>query len=108
MTPYRHTAQMGEISGFGGGYEKGCQDMLEAGVLWLNSRTKADIKLSEYKGFFGIINPESADAKALSDVVCNACADCTGAMHHAVMLRLHFIAREGWEKYCVECAKGAS
>ena len=33
---YRHTEDMGEISGFGGGYEKLCQDMLNAGVRILN------------------------------------------------------------------------
>jgi hypothetical protein len=26
---------MGQISGFGGGYEAACQDMLNAGVNWL-------------------------------------------------------------------------
>lgn len=100
---YRHTPDMGEISGFGGGYEKACQDMLEAGATWLLDRSaKAHLDMKASPQIFGILIPESDDAKALSKVITGAVEDCTGAMHHAVMLRLGYIAANGWDKYCEE------
>jgi len=103
MASYRHSDDMGQISGFGGGYEAACQDMLNAGVNWLVANAeKRDFKTSEYKGVFGIIQPASDDAKKLSEVVGSACKDCTGAMHHAVMNRLLFIASKGWDAHCQE------
>lgn len=104
---YRHTPDMGEISGFGGGYEACCQDMLEAGVKWLNEKHKADIQPDlqghGYKGVYGIFNADSDDAKALEKVIIDASkGEATGAMHQAVMSRLFFIAKNGWDKYCSE------
>ena len=96
---FRHTPEMGEISGFGGGYEDACQDMLEAGVKWLEENKQADLKGHDFKNITGIFEPDSDDAKALSKVVTDACKDCTGAMHHAVMRRLFFIAGKGWDEY---------
>lgn len=110
MTTYRHTPDMGEISGFGGGYEKTCQDMLEAGVKWLAERyksdTQTDVQMHGYKGIYGILVADSDDAKELEKVVLDASGgDCTGAMHHAVMSRLGYIAKNGWFAYCDEIRK---
>lgn len=103
---FRHTDDMGEISGFGGGYEKTCQNMLEAGVKWLNEHTAADLKMTEYQNIYGILNADSDDAKALEKVVVAAANnDCTGAMHQAVMSRLNYIAKNGWASYCAELRK---
>jgi hypothetical protein len=104
---YRHTEDMGEISGFGGVYESCCQDMLEAGVLWLNERTSApDLKLHSYKNVYGVLVADSEDAKAMEKVVLDAAkGEATGAMHQAVMTRLFFIAKNGWDSYCVELRK---
>lgn len=100
---YRHSADMREISGFGGGYEKVCQDMLEAGVKWLASHPKAQIVVGTFSGIFGVLIPESDHAKALEKVVVDASGgECTGAMFHTVMLRLQYIAQNGWPSYCVE------
>ena len=115
---YRHTPDMGEISGFGGGYEGACQDMLEAGVKWLNekiqpidSRSMVDesyngdapvLKTHTYKGVYGIFVVDSEDGKALEKAVLAAVPDCSGAMHHAVMSRLMFIADNGWDAYCTK------
>ena len=104
---YRHTPEMGEISGFGGGYEEGCQDMLEAGCEWLAEHKDADLKMHTYQDIYGILEPDSDDAKELSRVVGNACGECTGAMHQAVMTRLHYIAGNGWDKYAAELSKDA-
>lgn len=98
---YRHTADMGEISELGGDYEKCCQDMLEAGCEWLAAKPDADLQGHEYKNIFGIFTPDSDDAKALDKVVIDASKGygATGAMHHAVMSRLFFIAKNGWSEY---------
>lgn len=99
--PFRHTADMGEISGFGGGYEECCQDMLEAGVRWLNEHPKPNLEGHDFKNIFGIMVADSDDAKAMEGAALDAAkGDATGAMHHAVMSRLFWIAKNGWPAYC--------
>lgn len=100
---YRHTADMGEISGFDGGYEDCCQDMLEAGVKWLNEHPNPDLQGHTFKGVYGVMVPESDDARALEGAVLDAAkGEATGAMHHAVMSRLFYIGKNGWEAYCAQ------
>ena len=100
-TVYRHTDDMGEISGFGGSYEEGCQKMLEAGVKWL-AEHDADIQVLENPSIYGIIKEGTSDTEELSKAAVAATDDCTGAMHHAVMSRLAYIDKNGWQKYCEE------
>ena len=118
---YRHTPEMGEISGFGGGYETICQDMLEAGVKWIMERRPDDLQggglaLKHEMGtvieFYGLFEENSEQAKELGRVVVNASEErwgkeyvCTGAMHHAVMARLFKIAEHGWGWYVDEVTK---
>lgn len=97
---YRHTEEMGEISGFGGGYEEACQDMLEAGVKWLLANKPESLVMKESPNIFGIILTEGDEAEALSKAVIDASGgEATGAMHHAVMSRLHYINANGWDAY---------
>ena len=97
---YRHTPEMGEISGFGGGYEENCQKMLNGGMLWLDGHKEPDLKGHTYKNIFGIFDADSDDAKELERVVIAATDDCTGAMIQSVMQRLFWIAHNGgWEAY---------
>jgi hypothetical protein len=103
MSSYRHTDDMGEISGFGGGYEELCQDMLEAGVKWLNEHPKPDLQGHSFSGIYGIMVADSDDARAMERAVLDAAKEeATGAMHHSVMSRLFWIARNGWDAYCAE------
>lgn len=103
---YRHTPEMGEISGFGGGYEACCQDMLEAGVKWLHAHPNPDLQGHSYTGVFGVMSADSDDAKAMeADVLAAAKGEATGAMHHTVMSRLFWIAKNGWDAYCAELVK---
>lgn len=100
---YRHTPDMGEISGFGGGYESCCQDMLEAGVKWLVGHKDAALEGSTIEQVFGFFKAESDDAKAMEKEVLSAAkGEDTGAMHHAVMSRLFWISKYGWDAYCAE------
>ncbi len=103
---YRHTTDMGEISGFGGDYETCCQDMLNAGVQWLQDNKNAKLEGHTFKNVYGVFVPDSQDAQELDRIVLDAAkGEATGAMHHAVMSRLLFIAQNGWEKYCEELKK---
>jgi len=103
---YRHTEDMGEISGFGGGYEACCQDMLEAGVRWLQDHTEAKMEAHGFENVYGILVADSDDAKAMESVILDAAkGEATGAMHQNVMCRLFYIAENGWEAYCTELRK---
>ena len=104
---FRHTQDMGEISGFGGGYERCCQDMLEAGVKFLiEKQGAADFRVLENPNIYGIVKLEGADSEALEKAVLEgAKGGATGAMHHAVMVRLAYIAKKGWKEYCIEIRK---
>lgn len=106
IVSYRHTPDMGEISGFGGGYEDCCQDMLEAGVKWLAGHKDAVLEGHSFKNIYGVFSPDSDDAKAMDQVVIDAAkGEATGAMHHAVMSRLFWISKNGWDAYCAELRK---
>ena len=109
---YRHTPAMGEITGFGGGYERTCQDMLHAGVEWLMEHKDATIKLKGYKGIYGVAELVGEDnepnelTEELEQAIMQACNnDCTGAMHQAVTTRLIYIHANGWDKYVDELTK---
>jgi hypothetical protein len=103
---------MGEISGFGGGYEAVCRAMVLAGIAWVDAHPDADLKFSGYKNVYGVVTEESADAKALTaammdtPVVLNGAViqqrageDCTGAMHHASVSHVLAYKRLGWDEY---------
>jgi hypothetical protein len=103
---YEFTPEMGEISGFGGGYEETCRKMLKAGMEWLDANPKAEPQFHGYKGIYGIIEEDNADAKALSDaVVAGSGGDCTGAMHQAVIGACLYIRKNGWDSYVREMSK---
>lgn len=94
---YPWTDAMGEISGFGGGYEAACRDMVYAGLAWLQSRPAAD--LSSWK---------TDDAKTIEKVILGAEPGCSGAMHGAVMNVIAFIAKNGWDEYVRRMVKRTS
>ena len=100
----QHTDEMGEISGFGGGYEQCCRDMLHAGVKWLEEHPQADPKFRAYSGVYGLIMEDNAEGKQLTGAVIKAAkGEATGAMHQAVIGRLLFIKKSGWDEYVKQC-----
>lgn len=100
MDKYEFTSEMDEISGFGGGYEQTCRNMLKAGLLWLDAHPEATPEFHGYKGVYGIITEDNADAKALSDaIVSGSGGDCTGAMHQACVSTALWIRTNGWDAY---------
>lgn len=109
-TKYVTTPEMGEISGFGGGYEDCCRRMLQAGCHWLEAHPNANPQFKGSKGVFGLILEDNPEAAALTEAVIDGSYDpetkqkeSTGAMHHAVILRLLHIKKVGWAKYVEEC-----
>lgn len=95
------TDDMGEISGFGGGYEAACRAMVFAGMDWCDEHPNADPQFQGYKNVYGVINEENQDAKDLTTaVVAAANGDCTGAMHQAAISHVLFYRKNGWGKYC--------
>jgi hypothetical protein len=105
MSKYTYTPDMGEISGFGGGYEDACRKMVIAGMEWFDANPQADPQFQGYKNIYGVINEENEDAKALSKAVLATCDDCTGAMHQASISHILAARRLGWEGYCAEMRK---
>jgi len=101
----RNVKWIKDISGFGKetDYEKACQKMLQAGYDWLCENKKPNLKAHTYENVYGILEPDSKDAKNLSNSILNSVPDCSGAMHQAVMSILFFISKAGvdeWESIC--------
>ena len=87
---YPWTDAMGEISGFGGGYEQACRDMVYAGLAWVQNHPGVSF----------------ADARAeLDKILGAACPDCSGAMHGATMNVVAFVMRNGWDAYVAAMTK---
>lgn len=101
-TKYIYTDDMGEISGFGGGYEDACRKMVIAGLEWLDAHPQADPQFHGYKGVYGIITEDNEDATALTKAILSACDDCTGAMHQAAVNHCLAARKLGWEGYCAK------
>jgi hypothetical protein len=100
MDKYNFTENMGEISGFGGGYEEACRAMLKAGLEWCDANPTADPQFRGGQGVYGMLEEDNEDAKALSKALLDgAGGDCTGAMHQAVFRHIMFIRQHGWNKY---------
>jgi len=106
MTRYQYTSEMQEISGFGGGYEDMCRQMVVAGCVWLDAHPEADPKFHGFKGIYGIIDEDNEDAKELTKAIVAPCnGDCTGAMHQAAVSHVLFIRKNGWDKYVEEMSE---
>lgn len=105
-TRYVFREGMGEISGFGGGYEQTCRNMLSAALDWFDEHPDADPKLKGFEEIYGVLMEDNADAKALSAAVLAAAnGDCTGAMHQVVISSSLWIRHHGWDAYCDEMSK---
>lgn len=92
---------MREISGFGGGYEKACRDMVIKGIKFLDKNSANPI-FSTYENIFGIIKEDNEDAKKLTNAMLAASSDCTGAMMQVCVNHVLYINKNGWDKYVEE------
>jgi hypothetical protein len=94
-----------DISGMGGGYEFECQKMFHAGLAFLAKNPGLKYDFKTFENVYGIISPESDDAKKLEEAVLAATDDCTGAMMQAVIGNLLYVAKHGYDKMIKEVSK---
>lgn len=123
MSYVEWTPDMGEISGFGGGYEACCRAMVKAGVeFWeaqnaAAARDERDPFNPEFTGFknvYGLIISDNADAKALDAAIMAAPVTidgkvgsisdygATGAMHQAAIGHIMAFMRLGADEYVTQ------
>lgn len=104
MSKREWTPEMGEISGFGGGYEDMCRQMLFSALDWLDEHPDADPQFHGYEGIYGVISEDNEDAKSLSEAAVapsmeDGSGGATGAMHQAVISSALWIRKNGWDAY---------
>lgn len=96
------TAEMEEISGFGGSYEVACRTMVLAAAKWLDDHPVRDLRAEELPGVFGIVRAVTKDAKELESAMVGAVeGGPTGAMVHACTNHAYAIAAKGWDAYAL-------
>jgi hypothetical protein len=98
---YIFTKDMTEISGFGGGYEQCCRNMVIAGLNWLDENPEAKPEFRGYKNIYGVIHEDNEDAKNLSNAVIAGAGKegASGAMHQATISACLYIKTHGWPAY---------
>ena len=114
----RFTHEMGEISGFGGGYEECCRHTLLEGLkFWddqgegFNPRyqvPRAKTQGGEEIEFYGVLMDQNEDARLLDQALNDAAEShggLTGAMHQAIVNHLFFIRQNGWDRYVEEMSR---
>ncbi len=87
---YEWTDDMDEISGFGGGYEQDCRDMLAAALAWLDAHPLFAPRYHSYENVVGILEEDDLSAEELSEVTAAAAkrGGATVAMHQIYYARV--------------------
>ena len=99
---YKHTPDMGEITGFGGLYEESCQTALDAGVKWLEEKEPTFLAtLANPFAIGNVMVNRKAITDAMYSAVEEACpgAGLTDAQVTEVMGRCRWIQKHGWNAY---------
>lgn len=96
---YKYTEKCDEISGFGGGYEQACRNMVIAGMDYLETHPDLNPEFKGCKNIFGLILENNADAEKLSEIIVSANPGCTGAQHHAAISHILKARKVGWHEY---------
>lgn len=94
-----------DISGFGGGYEAGCQKMLLNGLKYLKEHPIFDFEVYKTNPqVFGLCIGEGESSEALDKAI-NDGVEPSGAMHHAVISHLAYIHKHGYEGWLEKARK---
>jgi hypothetical protein len=103
MSKYSYSENAGEISGFGGGYEKSCRKMVVAGMEWIDEHPGCTLDYKEYKNIYGITADETPDLldmqKHMNAAIGNG---ASGAMMQACTGHIMYAHKNGWDKYMEE------
>ena len=102
---YDYSKVKREISGFGGGYEDACRNMVIAGLEYLDANPDSDISYKEYKNIYGLTTGESEDCKKMEKAMLTVNDGCSGAQMQASKGHIMFIHKNGWDKYVEEMNK---
>lgn len=97
-----------DISGMSGGYERGCQLMLRAGIKFLKEHPDFHFDYQSFKNVYGLCWSDTPWGKQLDKVLMDAVekeGGCTGAMHQAVIGHLQYIHRHGYKKWLEQFPK---
>lgn len=95
-----------DISGFGGAYEFTCQRMLWNGIEFVEAHPGIkEYKFVTYKNVTGLCGSSCDNARMLEAAIMAGVDDATGAMFHAVVGHVLYIANNGREKWLQEIAK---
>lgn len=105
MKEYIYPQGCREISGFGGGYEDACRNMVIAGMKWFDENPSANPKFEQYENITGICTGKNEDAGNLEKALLLCCNDCSGAMFQAAVNHTMFAHKNGWDKYIEEMSK---
>lgn len=98
---FEWTEDMRDISGFGGGYERACRQMISQGCAWWAAHPDADPKFHRFKDVMGLCFEDNDDARSLTEAINeNIEGGPSGAMHQAAVSHVFTWRREGsWTAY---------
>jgi hypothetical protein len=97
---YVYHKDAGEISGFGGGYEEDCRNMVIAGMKWLETHPDAKLSYKEFKNVYGLTTDQSPDLEEMQKVINEAIGnEATGAMMQACTGHIMAAKKMGWGAY---------
>lgn len=99
---------MKELSGFGGGYEQTCRNMLSAALNWFEKNPKSSPKFHGFKDVYGICIADNKDAESLRNAILKVDKGCSGAMYSCVVNTALWIHANGWDKFVIEIKKKKS
>lgn len=106
MSKYIYTEKMDEISGFGGGYEDICRQLVIAGLEWFDQNPDKKPVFKGLRGVFGLLLEDNQDAIDMCKYMTEKAGDdLTGAMMHAAHDHIRFVRQNGWDKYVEEMEK---
>jgi hypothetical protein len=105
ITKYQFTKDMAELSGFGGGYEQACRNMVVAGCEWFDKHKRANPKFEGLKNIYGLTFSKSKSAKSLEKAIIKVNKGATGAQFEKSLQHVFYIQDAGWEKYVKESKK---
>lgn len=106
VNKYQYTEKCREISGFGGGYETHCRNMVIAGMNWLDANPNADPKFDQYKNIYGLTTNENEDMEAMQKAMNEAVDNgASGASMQASTNHVLYAHKNGWDKYIQEMEK---
>lgn len=113
---YKHTPDMGEISGYskqdaiGAEYEEVCQQMLQLGCEYINAHPDEEVAYGDLDGVIGFYKPNNDFTQQMMDHIVTTVVvergpekEPSSVMCHMVLKRCMVVAAVGWDEYARLC-----